>query len=322
MAPIEKLKTNEAPSPALNVLLTKGDWLGQSRASLVPPFFPRPQPLESNPVENNNWWRFVCRRHGPRRRVECYSCRERASAERGAALQCFNLFGDQSVKITGNASCRRLSTAGGDHVTIRSPGTENGMKCLTRENRLQVDFLDDTIFAKRDRCWQTKGKVKSFMDKYSENRMESNGNQFERALKFVEQSNATTEMPKFAAKGTLPLQYKDATADPVAKMRESMGDNAWFTKFADSKARHSETHMYDVVGINDATEDGKESQEESAIDAEPVKAVKPTPTRTKPSPPLEKKRVKVSATARQVKKLPATKRRLLCVKKKLRQLHS
>ncbi|KAE9345707.1 hypothetical protein PR003_g7819 [Phytophthora rubi] len=194
-------------------------------------------------------------------------------------------------------------------VTIRPPGTEDGIKNLTKENRLQVDFLDDDNFAKRGNCWQTKGLVKAFAHKYDENRTGSNGTQFERALAFVLQSDASTEMPKFVARGTLPLKYKNTTADPVAKLRKSMGDDAWFGKFADSKVRHWETHMYDVVGLDDA-EGGKEnggSGGENATNDKPAKAMKPKAKRTKQSSSPKKKRTKVATAKRQMK----TERRLL-----------
>ncbi|KAJ8566355.1 hypothetical protein ON010_g6771 [Phytophthora cinnamomi] len=202
-------------------------------------------------------------------------------------------------------------------VTIRAPGTEEGIKNLAKENRLQVDFLDDVTFAKRGHYWQTKSQVKSFADKFDEHRTGSNGNQFERALEFVLQSKASTEMPKFVARGTLPLQYKNTTADPVSKLRESMGDDAWFDKFANSKARHWETHMYDVLGIDDA-EDGKEnegSEGQNAAGDELAKPVKSKPKQTKQSSLPKKKRTKVSAAKRQVKAAPMTERRLLYVKK-------
>ncbi|EGZ24017.1 hypothetical protein PHYSODRAFT_325170 [Phytophthora sojae] len=202
-------------------------------------------------------------------------------------------------------------------VTIRSPGTEAGIKNLSRENRLDVDFVDDANFAKRGRVWQTKGQVKPFADKYDENRTGSNGNQFERALEFVLQSSASDEMPKFVGRGTLPLQYKKTIADPVAKLRKSMGDDAWFGKFADSKARHWETHMYDVVGIEEAEEGlaKQESAEESSASDEPVKEVKPKPKRTKQSALPKKKRTKVSTAKRQMKAPFMGERRLLYVKK-------
>ncbi|KAE8900175.1 hypothetical protein PF005_g9657 [Phytophthora fragariae] len=136
-------------------------------------------------------------------------------------------------------------------ITIRTPGTLKGVKNLQMENRLNVDFLDDPNFAKRDRCWEKKRQVKTFDDNYDANRMQTNGAQFERALEFILRSDATTKMPRFA-KGTLPLQYEDATTDSVEGMRKSMGVGLWYRNFANNKERHMKTHVYEVIGDDEA----------------------------------------------------------------------
>ncbi|KAG6574347.1 uncharacterized protein IUM83_07235 [Phytophthora cinnamomi] len=139
-------------------------------------------------------------------------------------------------------------------ITIRTPGTEEGIKNLAMENRLYVDFLDDPNFAKRDRCWQKKRQVKTFKDNYDANRTGTNGAQFERALEFVLRSDATTKMPKFA-KGTLPVQYEYVTTGSVEGMRKNMGKGLWYRNFANNKQRHMQTHVYEVIGDDEEEED-------------------------------------------------------------------
>ncbi|KAF4320580.1 hypothetical protein BBO99_00001571 [Phytophthora kernoviae] len=132
-------------------------------------------------------------------------------------------------------------------ITIRTPGTEEGVENLAMENQFYVDFLDDPIFGKRDRCWQKKHQVRIFDDNYDKNRMGTNGAQFERALGYVLQSDATTKMPKFST-GTLPVQYKNSTTESVEQMRKAMGSALWYKNFANNKERHYHTHIYDEIG--------------------------------------------------------------------------
>lgn len=127
-----------------------------------------------------------------------------------------------------------------------------------------MDFLDCTSFAKRERNWQLKSHVKAYDDKYDQRRMGTNGNQFEQAIEFVLQSTATAEMPKFVPRGSLPVEYKDAPADPVMKMRKTMGDDVWFEKFANSQERHQQMHMYETLGDCDKEEEDVDGVEQKS----------------------------------------------------------
>lgn len=40
----------------------------------------------------------------------------------------------------------------GMQITIRTPGNLKGVEHLRREDRLLVDFFDNTVFSDRDRC--------------------------------------------------------------------------------------------------------------------------------------------------------------------------
>ncbi|RLN56508.1 hypothetical protein BBJ29_006020 [Phytophthora kernoviae] len=132
-------------------------------------------------------------------------------------------------------------------ITIRTPGTEEGIVNLAKENRLWVDFFDHPNFMKRDRCWQKKSQVKIFDDHYDENGFGACGKEFDQSLELMLKSDATTEMPKFA-KGTVPVEYKDITTESVDQKRNSMGDNFWFKNFADNRERHYQIHIYDMIG--------------------------------------------------------------------------
>ncbi|KAL3671920.1 hypothetical protein V7S43_002587 [Phytophthora oleae] len=148
-------------------------------------------------------------------------------------------------------------------VTIRSPGTEAGAKNLTKENKLQVDFMDSSNFGKRARCWLLKSQVKPFNEKQDERRMATNGNQFEQAYGFVLQSDSEEELLKFVPRGSLPMQFKDALAESVETKRREMGDTEWFARFAKNQELHQKTHQYAVLG-----DDGDAASVESVAVAE------------------------------------------------------
>ncbi|KAG1698477.1 hypothetical protein DVH05_015018 [Phytophthora capsici] len=138
-------------------------------------------------------------------------------------------------------------------ITIRTPGTAEGIENLSKEKQLYVDFLDDANFDKRDRCWQKKKQVVEFKKHYDTNRMMTNGPQFEKSLEYALRSNATTIMPTFS-RGTLPQQYNKSTTESVKKMRKNMGNELWYRSFANNKDRHSQTHVY-TTPKDDASED-------------------------------------------------------------------
>ncbi|KAF4046511.1 hypothetical protein GN244_ATG00900 [Phytophthora infestans] len=150
-------------------------------------------------------------------------------------------------------------------ITIRTPGTIAGIKNLTLENRLYVDFLEDATFANRDRCWQKRRQVQLFDGNFDKNRKETNGAQFELALGSVLQSDATAKMPTFA-KGTLPLQYENTTTESVEKMRKLMGSRLWYRNFNNNRERHLKTHKYETMG--------DEEDEYSSDEAAPVPNLK------------------------------------------------
>ncbi|KAK1931004.1 hypothetical protein P3T76_013593 [Phytophthora citrophthora] len=145
-------------------------------------------------------------------------------------------------------------------ITIRTPGTEEGIKNLATENRLYVDFLDSPDFEKRDRCWQMKRQVVAFDENYDKNRVMTNGAEFEQALVYVLRSNASIKMPAFA-KGTLPLQYKSATTESVKAKREATGREKWYQNFATNSRRHMQTHVYgDDAAEDPASDESKQLQ--------------------------------------------------------------
>ncbi|GMF47971.1 unnamed protein product [Phytophthora fragariaefolia] len=84
--------------------------------------------------------------------------------------------------------------------------------------------------------------------------MASTGVQFERALGWVLQSDATTKMPKFSV-GTLPVEYKNGATECVATVRRNMGDELWFQSFTQSKMRHRLCHVYETLGEDESSSD-------------------------------------------------------------------
>ncbi|KAE9047808.1 hypothetical protein PR003_g4195 [Phytophthora rubi] len=144
-------------------------------------------------------------------------------------------------------------------ITIRTPGTPEGVRNLMAEHRLHVDFFDNAIFTKRDRCWQKKGQARAFENNYDAKRMASTGEQFERSLGWVLQSDASTTMPKFAV-GTLPIKYKNGETECVETVRGKMGDELWFQSFAGNRMRHRLCHVYET------TDDEEEEEEDSSSD--------------------------------------------------------
>ncbi|KAG6622668.1 uncharacterized protein IUM83_05545 [Phytophthora cinnamomi] len=180
-------------------------------------------------------------------------------------------------------------------ITIRTPGTEEGIKNLAMENRLYVDFLDDPNFAKRDRCWQKKRQVKTFKDNYDANRTGTNGAQFERALEFVLRSDATTKMPKFA-KGTLPVQYEYVTTGSVEGMRKNMGKGLWYRNFANNKQRHMQTHVYEVIGDDEEEEDISSGKPMPKLKVRRPK----TSSRIDTTPTIQKKKRSLPAKKQQI----------------------
>ncbi|KAL3671973.1 hypothetical protein V7S43_002638 [Phytophthora oleae] len=172
-------------------------------------------------------------------------------------------------------------------VTIRTPGTKEGIRNLATENRLYVDFLDGPDFEKRDRCWQKKKEVVAFDENYDKNRVMTNGAEFEQALVYVLRSNASIKMPAFA-KGTLPLQYKNSTAESVKRMREKMGREVWYQKFAKSSSRHIQTHVYGLTGDDSAEEASDESTHVQKLEVRKPKSSTPKEGKHRNSP--EKKR--------------------------------
>ncbi|CEG41284.1 FOG: Predicted E3 ubiquitin ligase [Plasmopara halstedii] len=132
-------------------------------------------------------------------------------------------------------------------ITIRTPGTPAGIRNLGAENRLFVDFLDSPTFAERERCWQKRDQVESFDDKFDRKRLDSTGQEFERALWLILQSDASIKMPRFAV-GTLPFQYQHRPAESVAALRKKMGDEHWFQRFTINRSLHKQRHVYEVLG--------------------------------------------------------------------------
>ncbi|ETP19930.1 hypothetical protein F441_06237 [Phytophthora nicotianae CJ01A1] len=179
-------------------------------------------------------------------------------------------------------------------ITIRTPGTLDGIKNLSLENRLYVDFLEDPTFANRDRCWQKKRQVKLFDSNFDKNRKQTNGAQFELAFGCALQSDATTKMPTFV-RGTLPLQYENSTTESVDKMRKNMGTRLWYRNFANNKERHMMTHKYVTIGDED-----DESSSDEAVPAPKLKVQRPktssAPEEQDPSPQKKKKRSIVAKT--------------------------
>ncbi|ETP47783.1 hypothetical protein F442_06338 [Phytophthora nicotianae P10297] len=148
-------------------------------------------------------------------------------------------------------------------VTVRSPGTEAGMRNLNKENRLQLDFMDSSSFTRRARCWLLKGHVKPFDEKHDERRQGSNGNQFEQAYGFVLQSSADDALPKFVPRGTLPLKHKEAPVESVEAKRKELGDEEWFARFAKNQELHYQTHQYITLDG-----DGDETASVESVDVE------------------------------------------------------
>ncbi|KAI9912706.1 hypothetical protein PsorP6_005164 [Peronosclerospora sorghi] len=130
-------------------------------------------------------------------------------------------------------------------ITIRTPGTTEGITNLAAESRLFVDFLDDASFTKRNRCWQEKKHVRSFEVNYDKMRVGSTGESFERALEWVLLSTASTKFPKFSI-GTLPKKYKTSPTKSVETVRRNMGDEQWFQSFIEKSGRHKLNHVYET----------------------------------------------------------------------------
>ncbi|KAL4176023.1 hypothetical protein KRP22_000978 [Phytophthora ramorum] len=143
-------------------------------------------------------------------------------------------------------------------VTVRTPGTQAGIKNLAAENRLYIDFLDNPNFAKRDRCWQMKRQVRAFDNDYDKKRTGSTGDEFEQALGWVLQADAPTKLPKFAG-GTLPENYAHTTTASVQEVRIQMRDELWFQNFTNNRMRHQLAHVYNTNG-----EEEEHSSDESS----------------------------------------------------------
>ncbi|OWZ02671.1 hypothetical protein PHMEG_00025728 [Phytophthora megakarya] len=178
-------------------------------------------------------------------------------------------------------------------ATIRSPGTEAGMRNLNKENRLHVDFMDSSIFAKRARVWLLKGHVKLFAEKHDERRINSNGNQFEQAYGFVLLSETDETLPKFVPRGTLPMKFKDAPADSVKMKRKTMGDDEWFAAFAKNQNLHLLTHQYVELGVDGV--DGDDTASIESVDVDELKLENKKQTQAK--------RVKVSTVPKRESKM-------------------
>ncbi|KAG6574316.1 putative E3 ubiquitin ligase [Phytophthora cinnamomi] len=144
-------------------------------------------------------------------------------------------------------------------ITIRTPGTPQGVRNLMAENRLHVDFLDNPDFSKRDRCWQKKGQARAFESNFDTKRMATTGAQFERALVWVLQSDASSKMPRFVV-GTLPVEYKNGEMESVQTARRNMGDELWFQNFTQNRMHHRLCHVYETTGEE---EKGDSSSDES-----------------------------------------------------------
>ncbi|KAG7385793.1 hypothetical protein PHYPSEUDO_001038 [Phytophthora pseudosyringae] len=173
-------------------------------------------------------------------------------------------------------------------VTIRSPGTEAGMRNLNKENKLQVDFMDSSHFGQRARCWLLKGHVKPFDEKHDQRRQDSNGSQFEQAYGMVLQSNAEDPLPKFVPRGTLPVTFKETPAESVETKRREMGEDEWFASFAKNQALHQLRHQYSKLGGG-----GEDAASVESADQESATECKTAaPTMAKP------KRAKLSTKAK------------------------
>jgi len=134
-----------------------------------------------------------------------------------------------------------------------------------------------------------KGKARKFEDNYDKKRTESTGLQFEQALAWVLQSDASTKMPKFA-RGTLPEEFKFSPAKSVDTVRKNMGDELWFQSFTLSRMRHKMSHAYEMVGDEDddaSSDDSKASATEEKLALPEVKTEPPAkPNKQKQSPPV------------------------------------
>ncbi|KAF1782944.1 PWWP domain [Phytophthora cactorum] len=122
-------------------------------------------------------------------------------------------------------------------ITIRTPGTLDGIKNLSLENRLE---LLTVVVMMYNSCWQKKRQVKILDSNFDKNRKQTNGAQFELALGSVLQSDATTKMPTFA-RGTLPLQYENSTTESVERMRKIMGNRLCDESVPKLKVRRPKT---------------------------------------------------------------------------------
>ncbi|KAG1701573.1 hypothetical protein DVH05_010874 [Phytophthora capsici] len=222
--------------PCPSVMLTKGDWLDvmdQEGVWNVARVLSVPSPGEVE-IMYDGW-------------PEEYDEVVRVDSDRAAPLHTFTWAAKCWVKYLNWPMWPSL-------ITVRTPGTEEGIKNLATENRLYVDFLDNPDFEKRDRCWQKKNQVVAFDENYDKNRVMTNGAEFEQALVYVLRSNASIKMPAFA-KGTLPLQYKNSTTESVEAKREKMGKERWYQNFATNSRRHMQTHVYGEDAAEDPVSD-------------------------------------------------------------------
>ncbi|KAG2788809.1 hypothetical protein PC129_g11125 [Phytophthora cactorum] len=190
-------------------------------------------------------------------------------------------------------------------VTIRSPGTEVGLRNLNKENRLQVDFMDSSSFARRARCWLLKGHVKPFGEKHDERRQGSNGNQFEQAYGFVLQSGADDALPKFVPRGSLPMKYKGAPAESVETKRKEMGNAEWFARFAKNQELHQLTHQYSTLD-GDGDDAASINSVNVALQLETTAAM-PEQKTAKPKAAKSKKEKQTTAPKKQETKASARK---------------
>ncbi|GLD97552.1 hypothetical protein PINS_up006242 [Pythium insidiosum] len=128
-------------------------------------------------------------------------------------------------------------------ATIRPPGNDAGSAHLKQESRLFVDFMDRKDITKRCRCWVESSKVTPFDERFGDRRRRTTGSDFESSLALVLQSTASVKFPKFA-RGTLPAQFRNAIADPLSKMKKSMGVTMWAEGFGTNRERHQRVYVY------------------------------------------------------------------------------
>lgn len=132
------------------------------------------------------------------------------------------------------------------------------------------------------RCWIDRDKIEPFEGRFDERRKKTTGSDFESSLALCLQSTAVNKLPSFVKNGTLPTQFVSEIADPVKKMKKSMGIKTWVHSFHTNRRRHRAVYVYKSAdGADDDDEDEQQVVEFDDLSDNDDKTVTKRPIKSK-----------------------------------------